>query len=106
VQLGRDYPGLRTPCDNQPNASGKLQCYWSHYSNAASAESSAAKLPAGALRDNVLADFDFYQKKYPALEGCTTATLTTDFGCIAGAQTLDVYDTEIASIIQQGLSSQ
>ena len=106
AQLGHDYPGLRTPCQEQPNGAGQLQCYWSHYSNAASAEPSAEKLPEGALRGVLLTDLGFYQQKYPLLEGCTAATLTTDAECISGAQTLDGYDTEIASIVQQGLSGQ
>ena len=106
AQLAHDYPGLRTPCNKQPNAASKLQCYWSHYSNAASAEPSAKELPEGALRDVLLTDFDFYHKNYAAVSACTTVNLTTDFGCIAGAQTLDGYDIEIASIIERGLSSQ
>jgi hypothetical protein len=106
AQLGHDYPGLRTPCDQQPNAAGKLQCYWSHYSNVNSAEPSAKELPEGTLRNDLLGDFDFYQNEYAEVEDCTATTLTTDVGCIAGAQTLDGRDTEIASVIQQGLSGQ
>ncbi len=104
AQLSHDYPGLRTPCTKQPNAAGRLQCYWSHYSNVGSAESSAKQLPAGALRDNLLVNFDFYRKNYPQVSNCTKATLTTNFGCISGAQSLDTYDDEIASIIQAGLA--
>jgi hypothetical protein len=106
AQLAHVYPGLSTPCNQQPNAAGKLQCYWSHYSNAASAEPSAKELSESALRGVLLTDFDFYHKNYAAVSGCTTVNLTTDFECIAGAQTLDGYDTEIASIIERGLSSQ
>ena len=104
AQLSHDYPGLRTPCTKQPNTAGRLQCYWSHYSNVGSAESSAKQLPAGALRDNLLVNFDFYRKNYPQVASCTKATLTTDFGCISGAQSLDTYDDQIASLIQAGLA--
>ncbi|WP_066910545.1 hypothetical protein [Mycobacterium interjectum] len=104
AQLDHDYPGLRTPCIKQPNAAGKLQCYWSHYSNVGLVEPAAEKLPEGPVRDELLADFEFYRKEYPQVQDCTTTTLTTNFGCIAGAQMLDSYDSEIASSIQQGLS--
>jgi hypothetical protein len=43
--------------------------------------------PEGALRYVVLTDFDFYHKNYTAVSACTTVILTTDLGCIAGAQT-------------------
>jgi hypothetical protein len=104
AQLDHDYPGLRTPCIKQPNAAGKLQCYRSHYANVNSAEPAAKKLPEGPVRDELLGDFEFYRKEYPQVRDCTTVTLATNFGCIAGAQMLDSYDSEIASSIQQGLS--
>ena len=53
AQLSHDYPGLRTPCTKQPNAAGRLQCYWSHYSNVGPAQLSAKQPPRARFATTV-----------------------------------------------------